>query len=178
MRPPVRQYRPQCGTSTHVVGAIGHSGPGVQASACSLARATWGPRACDRYHLVIIDLGLPDMSGFAVCTAYQQCATLRSTAQFSLAHRALSFASRALVCSRPRRYCAEQGKAPALTLALTADLTAEIDDSPVTDFGFARRLTKPLSSSTILEMLRTWLAAPGTRSIDGAASSLGSLSLR
>jgi len=96
-----------------------------------------------RYHLVIIDLGLPDMSGFAVCSAYQQ-------------------------------YCAEQGTESALTLALTA----EVDDSPVADFGFAHRLTKPLSSSTIHELLRTWLTAPGTPSIDGAASSLGSLSLR
>jgi len=94
------------------------------------------------YHLVIIDLVLPDMSGYAVCSAYLQ-------------------------------HCNEQGVPTALTLAVTA----ESDDAPCTDFGFARRLTKPLSSAVVVELLRTWLASPGALALDEATLSLGAMSL-
>ena len=73
-------------------------------------------RSSRRYHLVIIDLTLPDMSGYAVCSAYKQ-------------------------------HCEENGLPSGLKLALTADSV----DTSCTDFGFARGLTKPLSSVSLAQ---------------------------
>lgn len=96
-------------------------------------------RSSRRYYIVVIDLTLPDMSGYAVCSAYRQ-------------------------------HCAEAGLPSGLKLALTAG-----DAEPGwEDFGFARCLTKPLSSATVLDLLRAWLASPGARALDEATSSLDS----
>ena len=46
----------------------------VRAKSPCWMRDAWRVFLSLRYHLVIIDLVLPDMSGYAVCSAYQQCA--------------------------------------------------------------------------------------------------------
>ena len=81
-------------------------------------------RSSRRYHLVIFDLTLPDMSGYAVCSAYKS-------------------------------FCAESGTKQAMTLALTA---GSINSSQGADFGFSRMLIKPLTSMTVVTLIRKWLS--------------------
>jgi len=100
----------------------------LQALGIQIETATTGGEALDKlrsrrcYHLIIIDLSLPDMSGYAVCSAYAA-------------------------------YCVEMGISQGMTLALTAGMV----DSPGEDFGFSKILVKPLSSVTIIRLIRQWL---------------------